>query len=119
MRIAAPGLPILLFYYSWYIIPTMKAFKILHTKEIKGDEIVEIKIWQVQESEDKPHGVKYSIVYIKGDKRLVGYDNSEGKGDHRHYEEREEPYVFHDIWHVIRDFKRDVRKIRGGDWDEN
>ena len=38
------------------------------------------------ESGDKPHGVKYSIVYIKGGKRLAGYDNAEGKGDHRHYE---------------------------------
>ena len=25
----------------------MKASKILHTKEIKGEEVVEIKIWQV------------------------------------------------------------------------
>jgi hypothetical protein len=55
----------------------VKAAEILHTKEIKGDEIVEIKIWQVPKSKDKPHGVKYSIVYIKGGERILGYDNAE------------------------------------------
>jgi len=96
----------------------MRAIKILHTKEVKGDEIVEIKIWHVPKSDDKPHGVKYSIAYVKGNKRLVGYDNAEGKGDHRHYKDREEPYKFTGIWNLIRDFKRDVEKIRGGNWDE-
>lgn len=62
----------------------MKATKALHAKEIKGDEVVEIKVWRVLKSEDKPFGVKYSVAYIKGDKRIVGYDNAEGKGDHRH-----------------------------------
>jgi hypothetical protein len=63
----------------------MKGIKILHTKEIKGDEL----IWRAPKSEDKPFGVKYSIVYIKDGKRLVGYDNAEGKGDHKHYEDIE------------------------------
>lgn len=97
----------------------MTSVKVLHTKEIKGDEIVEIKIWQILKSDDKPHGVKYSIVYIKGGKRLVGYDNAEGKGDHRHYGDGEEPYKFTSIWDLIKDFKEDVRNIRGGDWDED
>ncbi|MBI5026340.1 MAG: hypothetical protein HZC12_06365 [Nitrospirae bacterium] len=97
----------------------MRAIKVLHIKEIKGDEIVEIKIWQVPRSEDKPHGVKYSIVYVKGGKRLIGYDNSEGKGDHRHYGDNEGPYVFSSIWDLLKDFKNDVKKIRGGDWDED
>jgi len=44
-----------------------------------------MKIWQVPVSEDKPHGYKYSLVYIVGGERLIGYDNAEGKGDHRHF----------------------------------
>ncbi|MBF0330273.1 MAG: hypothetical protein HQL10_14060 [Nitrospirae bacterium] len=92
---------------------------ILHTKELKGEELVEIKIWQVPKTEDKPFGVKYSIVYIKDGKRLVGYDNAEGKGDHRHYREIEGAYKFTNIWDLLKDFKKDVKKIRGGDWDEN
>lgn len=31
--------------------------------EPKGD-IIEMKIWQVPHSKDKPHGLKYSLVYI-------------------------------------------------------
>ena len=97
----------------------MRAKRILHTKEIKGDEIVEIKLWRVPKSDDKPYGVKYSIVYVKGGKRLVGYDNAEGKGDHRHYGSREEHYHFTGIGNLIGDFKRDIKRIRGGDWDED
>lgn len=97
----------------------MGSIIILHTKEVKGDEIVEIKIWKVPKSEHRPHGVKYSIVYVKSSKRLLGYDNSESKGDHRHFGQKEEPYIFNSIWDLLRDFKRDLKKIRGGDWDED
>ena len=97
----------------------MNARKILHTKEVKGNELIEIKIWQVPKSEDKTHGVKYSIVYINGGRRMLGYDNSEGKGDHKHYGKKEEPYTFTNIWELLRDFKNDLKQIRGGDWDED
>ena len=49
----------------------------------------------------------------------MGYDNAEDKGDHRHSEDKEEPYKFTSIWDLIKDFKRDIKKIRGGDWDED
>lgn len=107
------------FFYSGHIIPTIRAVKILHTKEIKGDEIVEIKIWQVPKSKNNPHGVKYSIVYVKRRERLVGYDNAEGKGNHRHYRDKEEPYAFNSMQDLLRDFRRDLREVRGGDWDED
>lgn len=66
--------------YGRYIIPTMGTQLLLHTKQMQGDEIVEIKIWTVPKSADKPHGVKISLVYIKSGKRLLGYDNAEGRG---------------------------------------
>jgi len=105
--------------HSGYIIPTMKAKLVLHTKEMKGDEIVEVKIWQVPRSGDKPHGVKISVVYIKNGKRLIGYDNAEGRGYHRHESGREEAYRFVDIWKMLDDFKKDVKRIRGREWDED
>lgn len=97
----------------------MKAKLILHTKEMKGDEIVEAKVWQVPKSGDKPHGVKFSIVYIKNGKRLIGYDNAEDRGYHRHLTDREEAYRFVDIWRLLDDFKQDVQDIRGEEWDED
>ena len=74
----------------------MKAKLIRHEKVT--DELgntIEIKAWKLPEpTEDKPHGYKYSIVYIVDDSRIIGYDNAEGKGDHKHIRERAEPYDF-------------------------
>jgi hypothetical protein len=82
--------------------------------EPNGD-IIEMKIWQVPRSKDKPHGLKYSLVYIRDGKRLIGYDNAECKGDHRHYGTKEHPYHFRDIDALIEDFYNDVKKIRRGE----
>ena len=97
----------------------MKANLALHSKEIKGDEVVEIKIWQVPRAADKPHGVKFSVVYIKNGKRLLGYDNAERRGYHKHIGDKEGPYHFIDIWNLLSDFKDDLKKIRGRAWDED
>jgi hypothetical protein len=96
----------------------MSVSLILHTKEIRENEIVEIKIWKVPRTTEKPHGVKISIVYIKDGKRLIGYDNAEGKGYHRHFMNREEEYRFSDIWKLLGDFKKDLTTLRGRNWDE-
>jgi hypothetical protein len=88
----------------------MKASIAYKEKWQVDDNIVEIKIWEVPVSQDKPHGYKYSLVYIKGNKRIVGYDNAESKGDHRHYGEREEPYIFKGIDKLFKDFYKDLRR---------
>ncbi len=64
----------------------MKAELIKHRKAIdEQDNTIEVKMWQLpQPTKDKPHGYKYSLVYIVDDVRVIGYDNAEGKGDHRH-----------------------------------
>jgi hypothetical protein len=99
--------------YIWYNIPGMQAELVFHEKVVEADGgIVEVKIWSVPEAPDMPHGYKYSLVYIKGGKRMVGYDNAEGKGDHRHYGDKEEPYGFKGIDELFEDFHRDVRRLR-------
>jgi hypothetical protein len=45
--------------------------------------------------------------------RLVGYDNERGKGDHRHAESREEPYIFTTPEALIATFLADVKILRG------
>ena len=69
---------------------------------------LEMKIWKVPMSRDMPHGYKYSLVYIVGGKRVVGYDNAEGKGDHKHIGARELEYAFKSIRRLLRDFHADV-----------
>jgi len=52
------------------------------------------------------------LVYIKHGIRIVGYDNAEGKGNHRHYGDKEEAYEFKDISKLYRDFYRDIRRSK-------
>lgn len=93
-----------------YIIPTMVSGLIRHVKVIEDNgNIIEVKMWQVTPSPDKPHGYKYSLAYIVKNKRVVGYDNGEGKGDHRHYKDRVEPYQFKDLKKLAEDFYSDIR----------
>jgi len=73
---------------------------------------VEMKIWQVPASEDKPHGYKYSLVYIAGGERIIGYDNAEGKGDHRHLMGKESTYPFRGLRRLVRDFEADVESYK-------
>lgn len=94
----------------------IKARLIKYVKTI--DEVantIEIKIWQLQTiTPDKPHGYKYSLVYVANNTRVIGYDNAEGKGDHRHYEDREELYRFEDIDTLLEDFQKDIALYKGG-----
>ena len=73
---------------------------------------VEIKIWQVPTSKDKPHGYKYSLVYIVGGERIIGYDNAEGTGDHRHFMGKESTYPFRGLRRLVRDFEADVQSYK-------
>ena len=90
----------------------MKAELVVHQKitDERGNTI-EIKIWQLlRANADKPHGLRYSLAYIVDGKRVVGYDNGEGKGDHRHYRGKEEHYHFVDIDRLFDDFYADIRR---------
>lgn len=91
----------------------MGAELILHDKvKDKYGGIVEVKVWRVPKTHDKPHGYKYSLVYVLGGKRVIGYDNAEGKRDHRHYYDKEMPYEFKNIKKLFADFYRDLREVR-------
>lgn len=98
-----------------YTIPNMKAHLVLHSKDMDEDgNIVEMTVWKVPVTQDKPYGFKYSLVYITNGERVVGYDNSESKGDHRHIRDKELPYRFKGIRQLLKDFYRDIKNIKEG-----
>ncbi|MGO4354064.1 DUF6516 family protein [Rhizobium sp. RAF36] len=71
--------------------------------------IVEIVIWKLpQPLLGSQHSYKYSLFYGYPGKRVVGFDNERGKGDHKHLKDHEEPYDFTTIRKLIADFLRDV-----------
>ncbi|MGN6551840.1 MAG: toxin-antitoxin system TumE family protein [Pararhizobium sp.] len=74
-------------------------------KRFDGGAIVEIRIWRLPHStQERPHGLNYSLFYGRAGPRIVGYDNELGKGDHRHYREREEAYTFVSFRQLVLDF---------------
>jgi hypothetical protein len=89
-----------------------KASLIRHRKAVLATgHIVEIKIWVLPEpTPERPHGLKYSQFFGRPGERVVGYDNEAGKGDHRHYRDREERYEFTTLEKLVIDFEADVRK---------
>jgi hypothetical protein len=64
----------------------MKASLIRHVKGVDElGNIIEVKMWEmIAPAADKPYGYKYSLVYVVNGVRVIGYDNAEGRGDHRH-----------------------------------
>jgi hypothetical protein len=60
------------------------------------------------------HRFKYSLFYGYPGRRAVAYDNERGKGDHRHRDSVEEPYVFKSLDKLIADFEADVAALRAG-----
>ncbi len=88
-----------------------KASIIEHRRlDLENGLIVEIKIWKLPASTDeRPHGLKYSLFFGRNGQRIVGYDNEAGKGDHRHYRTKEEPYKFISMEQLLVDFWTDVK----------
>ena len=95
---------------------SMKAALINHEKVTDAlGNTVEIKIWKLPaKTKDIPHGYKYSLAYIVGGRRVIGYDNHEGKGDHAHYLSKEKLYRFTDVDKLVRDFIADIKRYSGG-----
>lgn len=82
--------------------------------DLHGGAIIQIKIWRLPaKTSERPHGLKYSLFYGRKGERIIEYDNETGKGDHRHYRDREEPYRFTTMEKLITDFWSDVGKEAG------
>lgn len=76
--------------------------------------ITQMVVWSVPEPvPPSTHGFKYRLVYTRNGRRLVGFDNERGKGDHTHLGQAELHYPFTTINQLIEDFITEVEIIRG------
>jgi len=88
----------------------MKAKELFRVKAAHGDGTVEIVIWQVPEPvPPSGHLYKYRLAYVVEGRRVVGYDNERGKGDHKHLGDREEAYHFVSPQQLMADFMAEVK----------
>jgi hypothetical protein len=93
----------------------MNAELILHERrEQTDDSIIEMVIWRLDQP-IKPctHPFKYRLVFVKNGRRLIGFDNERGKGDHQHRRALEFPYHFVSIDSLIDDFIREIERWHG------
>jgi hypothetical protein len=92
----------------------MKATKIFYDKAVLPDgAIVEMTLWQLPKaSAERAHGLKYSLFYGRDGRRVVGYDNERGKGDHKHVHEIESRYTFVSVEQLMADFLADVERVK-------
>lgn len=82
---------------------------VFKSRDAYAHGIIEIVIWAVpQPVPPSEHGFKYRLVFIRDGRRVVGYDNERGKGDHRHLGDIETPYRFKNVPALLDDFMRDV-----------
>lgn len=92
----------------------MKARLLYEFKQRYDDgAIVEMVLWELpQPVAGSGHRYKYRLYYGFAGRRIVGYDNESGKGDHRHEGPREQPYRFVSVEALIEDFLADVERRR-------
>ena len=93
----------------------MKARLLVKTKEVRDDgTIIEMVIWAVPTPVPPcGHSFKYSLFFGRPGIRLVGYDNEQGKGDHRHIKDSESDYQFSTLEQLLADFEKDVAALEG------
>jgi hypothetical protein len=71
--------------------------------------IVEMVIWKVPAPvAGSAHPYKYRLYFGRDGRRLVGFDNERGKGDHCHLDGIEHPYAFSSVEALVRDFLSEV-----------
>lgn len=87
---------------------------VIERRIIYGDrDFAEVMVWQVPDPvPSSEHGFKYRLVYIVRGRRVLGFDNERGKGDHRHDGESELPYRFESIDRLLDDFAEAVEQWR-------
>lgn len=93
---------------------TMKAELLIRERIVYPDDaLVEMVVWRLPTTTPPSrHHFKYRLVYVEGGGRVLGYDNERGKGDHRHFGDREELFVFTSIERVLAQFSSEVEAIR-------
>jgi hypothetical protein len=90
----------------------MKAVPLLRTRIAYSEAaFAELVLWRVPKpAAGSTHAFKYRLAYIVDGVCVVRYDNEVGKGDHRHFGEKESVYIFETPDKLVADFQRDIAR---------
>ena len=97
----------------------MKATLITRFKQVTAaGDIIELVVWRLPSPlPASPHGYKYRAAFIIDGRRVIGFDNERGKGDHQHDASGQEwSYPFTPVEQLVEDFIAEVaaERIRRG-----
>lgn len=91
----------------------MKALQLVRRRIEYTDAIFsEIVVWKL----DRPvpgskHLYKYRLAYVVNEECVLRFDNETGKGDHKHFGDREFEYDFRSIEGLLADFEAEVWRL--------
>jgi hypothetical protein len=90
----------------------MRATLLVRTRIVYTEaSFAELVLWRVPEGvEGSSHRYKYRLAYVVDGVCVVRYDNEVGKGDHRHFGERESNYSFTTPAALLEAFERDIAR---------
>ena len=84
----------------------MRAQLIAPFKDVTAEgDVIELIVWKVPSPvPPSTHGYKCRAAYVVGGKRVIGFDNERGKGDHCHIDGHEADYTFKGPGQLVEDF---------------
>jgi len=87
------------------------AIKIEELRLRFGDRVlIESAIWRVPSPlRGSVHYFKYRLALVVDDVCVMRFDNEPGKGDHKHVDGIEYPYIFSGVGPLQRDFRLEAR----------
>ena len=93
-------------------ISNMEAVELICTRIAYSESaFAELVLWRLPVPiEGALHGFKYRLAYIVRGECVLRYDNEAGKGDHRHFGEKESAYVFTTPEQLVADFQNDIAR---------
>jgi hypothetical protein len=90
----------------------MNATELVRQRIIYSERsFAELVLWQLPAPLDgSRHPFKYRLAFVVDLVCVLRYDNEAGKGDHRHRDGREFPYLFSTPEKLLADFRRDIAR---------
>ena len=90
----------------------MKATELSRQRIVYAEnKFAELVLWRLaQPLAGSWHPFKYRLAYVVNEICVLRYDNEDGKGDHRHWGEKESDYDFSTPAKLMEDFQHDIER---------
>ena len=92
----------------------MQARLLLRERQAIGENrFADIVIWQLPRGvRGSPHAYKYRLAFVVDEVGVLRFDNVAGKGNHKHVDGTEMPYVFVNPRQLVSDFWDEIERWR-------